>query len=135
MAKPIATKSVKLRRSEADGEVLSLRALNRALLARQMLIERRAMPAAAALEHLVGMQAQSPFPPYFGLWTRLTDFRAEELSELIESRKAVRLSLMRSTIHLVTAKDALTLRPILQSVQDRASIPAADTARRSPAWI
>jgi hypothetical protein len=84
-----------------------------------MLIERGAMSAAAVLEHLVGMQAQSPFPPYFGLWTRITDFRPEELSELIESRKAVRLSLMRSTIHLVTAKDAIELRPILQSVQER----------------
>jgi hypothetical protein len=110
--------------------VLSLRALNRALLARQMLIERRAMPAAEALEHLVGMQAQSPFPPYFGLWTRLEDFQPEELSELIESRKAVRMSLMRSTIHLVTAKDALTLRPILQSVQDRAFYVAS---RHGPA--
>jgi hypothetical protein len=99
---------------------LSLRALNRALLARQMLIERRTMSATDALTHLVGMQAQSPAPPYFGLWTRLTDFEPGELSELIESRKAVRLSLMRSTIHLVTAKDALALRPILQSVHERA---------------
>jgi hypothetical protein len=70
-------------------DVLSLRALNRALLARQMLIERRAMSATAALMHLVGMQAQSPFPPYFGLWTRLENFRAEELSELIENRSSL----------------------------------------------
>jgi hypothetical protein len=111
-------------------DVLSLRALNRALLARQMLIERRAMSATAALEHLVGMQAQSPFPPYFGLWTRLEKFQPEELSELIESRKAVRMSLMRSTIHLVTSKDALALRPILQSVQDRAFYVAS---RHGPA--
>lgn len=98
---------------------LSCRALNRALLARQMLLDRAAMPAARALEHLVGMQAQSPIPPYFGLWTRIKDFRAGELSTLIEQRKAVRLSLMRSTIHLVTVEDALALRPVLQSVQER----------------
>jgi hypothetical protein len=84
-----------------------------------MLIERQKMSAMDALTHLVGMQAQAPFPPYFGLWTRLVDFRPEELSGLIENRKAVRLSLMRSTIHLVTAKDAIELRPILQSVQER----------------
>jgi hypothetical protein len=78
-----------------DTEVLSLRALNRALLARQMLLERKTMAVPKALEHLVGLQAQSPTPPYFGLWTRLENFRAEELSDLIERRKAVRMSLMR----------------------------------------
>lgn len=103
----------------ASEGTLSRRALNRALLTRQLLLERAAMPAASALEHLVGIQAQSPLPPYFGLWTRLQDFRAEELSKLIEERKAVRLSLMRSTIHLVTAEDALALRSVVQSVQER----------------
>lgn len=103
----------------AGGEVLSLRALNRALLARQMLLARQKMSAAEALKHLVGMQAQSPSPPYFGLWTRLEKFRAEELSELIETRAAVRMSLMRSTIHLVTAEDALAFRPILQALHEK----------------
>lgn len=112
-------KATRRRRQDVEPGVLSLRALNRALLARQMLIERRAISAAAALEHLVGMQAQSPFPPYFGLWTRLENFQPEELSELIENRKAVRMSLMRSTIHLVIAKDALALRPILQDLHKR----------------
>lgn len=102
----------------ADVPLLTRRALNRALLARQMLLKREAMSAAEALTHLIGLQAQSPAPPYYGLWTRLKDFRAEELSELIESRRAVRMALMRSTIHLVTAEDALALHPVLQSVQE-----------------
>jgi hypothetical protein len=117
--KPAKAAPARTAKPSSAGEVLSLRALNRALLARQMLIERQKMSAMDALTHLIGMQAQAPFPPYFGLWTRLVDFRPEALSELIKNRKAVRLSLMRSTIHLVTAKDAIELRPILQSVQDR----------------
>lgn len=130
MARIYTTQGIKSRRASAKTEILSLRALNRALLARQMLLQREAMGAAEGLEHLVGMQAQSPSPPYFGLWTRLERFRAEELSELIEARKAVRMSLMRSTIHLVTAEDALSLRPVLQSVQERALYVAS---RHGPA--
>jgi hypothetical protein len=101
------------------GDVISRRQLNRALLTRQMLVERHAVSATKALEHLIGLQAQSPTPPYYGLWTRLASFRAEELASLIESRKAVRISLMRSTIHLVTVRDAVALRPVLQAVQER----------------
>jgi hypothetical protein len=103
----------------ASADILSRLQLSRARLARQALLERASLSAAKALEHLVGLQAQSPMPPYFGLWTRLRDFRAEELADLIESRKAVRVSLMRSTIHLVTARDCIALRPVLQSVQER----------------
>src|SRR4051794_27691274 len=101
------------------GNVLSLRALNRALLARQFLLRRAQLSAAETIAHLVGMQAQAPNPPYVGLWTRLDGFRHEELSGLIQNRGAVRIALMRSTIHLVTAEDCLFLRPLLQSVLDR----------------
>ncbi|MEA2146377.1 MAG: hypothetical protein QOG59_1964, partial [Solirubrobacteraceae bacterium] len=63
--------------------VLSLRALNRALLARQLLLARVSMAPGEAVEHLVGMQAQEPQAPYLGLWSRLADFSPEALSELL----------------------------------------------------
>jgi hypothetical protein len=100
-------------------EVLGRRALNRALLARQMLLGPVKLSAAAAIERLVGMQAQAPNLPYVGLWARLQGFRHEELSELIRSRRAVRTSLMRNTIHLVTTQDALGLKPLFQPVHER----------------
>jgi hypothetical protein len=101
------------------GEILGPRALNRALLARQLLLERVSMPALDALEHLVGMQAQAPGPPYVGLWSRVEKFDPAELSDLILNRHAVRIALHRGTIHAVSARDALTLRPLLQPLFDR----------------
>lgn len=100
-------------------KTLSRRDLNRALLARQLLLRRSDMPVLTAVRHLVGLQAQAPNPPYVGLWTRLQSFHHEQLSQLILNRSIVRIALMRSTIHLVTADDCVTLRPILQAVQDR----------------
>ncbi|MFI4978477.1 MAG: winged helix DNA-binding domain-containing protein [Solirubrobacterales bacterium] len=100
-------------------EVLSRRALNRALLARQMLLRPVKLSAAAAIERLVGMQAQAPNLPYVGLWARLQGFSHEELSELMQSRRAVRTSLMRNTIHLVTTEDARRLKPIFQPLHER----------------
>jgi hypothetical protein len=93
---------------------LSTRSLNRALLARQHLLERRPLGVLEIVEQLVGMQAQNPRDPYFGLWSRVTDFDPSALSDLVESRKVVRLQVMRGTIHLTTSGDALGLRPILQ---------------------
>jgi hypothetical protein len=77
------------------------------------------MSALDAIEHLVGMQAQAPFAPYYGLWSRLDGFTGDELSGLLTSRKAVRTVLMRGTIHLVTAKDCHRLRPLVQPALDR----------------
>jgi hypothetical protein len=101
--------------------VLSQRALNRALLERQMLLRRVKLPAADAIERLVGMQAQNPLDPYTALWSRLEGFQPQELSELIAGRGAVRaVMLLRTTIHLVTDRDALRIRALLQPVAERA---------------
>ncbi|ADJ46086.1 hypothetical protein AMES_4261 [Amycolatopsis mediterranei S699] len=95
---------------------MNVRALNRALLARQHLLERTSQPVATMLGNLVGMQAQAPLAPYVGLWTRISGFRPEELAALITGRAAVRGSLMRGTVHLVLAEDARILRPLIQPV-------------------
>lgn len=71
------------------------------------------------IEHLVGMQAQEPRDPYVALWTRLEGFRPEELESLVTGREVVRMTLMRGTIHLLTARDALALRPELGRVPER----------------
>ncbi|HUQ56080.1 winged helix DNA-binding domain-containing protein [Lentzea sp.] len=98
---------------------LSRDQLNRALIERQMLRERADTSALAAIEHLFGIQAQEPKSPYVGLWTRLAGFRPEELEVLLTTKQAVRLLLMRGTIHLVSARDALGLRPHTQLELDR----------------
>jgi hypothetical protein len=105
--------------AKAPAEVVSQRALNRALLGRQFLLERVSRPAAETIEHLVGLQAQVPKVPYVALWTRLQGFQPHVLAELLASRQAVRVPLMRATIHLVTAADCLALRPALQTVLER----------------
>jgi hypothetical protein len=104
--------------STADN-VLGRRALNRALLQRQMLLRRRKLSTTDAIEHLVGMQAQAPNPPYIGLWARVEGFDPNELGRLISGRRAVRIALMRNTVHLVSARDCLRLRPLMKPVIDR----------------
>jgi hypothetical protein len=96
--------------------ILRLRELNRATLARQMLLDREALPVPAAIERLVGLQAQLAQPPYIGLWTRLRDFRREALARLIENRIVIKATLMRATLHLFTAEDYLRFRTTLQPV-------------------
>src|SRR6202050_5839434 len=113
-----------------SAEGLSLRAINRALLARQRLLDRPALPAGGSggaraamvvqtIEHLVGLQAQAPFPPYYGLLSRLDGFRPQDLAARLTDRSVVRIALMRGTIHLVSARDCLPLRRLLQPVIER----------------
>lgn len=98
----------------AHGTVLDRRRLNRAYLARQLLLSRHRMSALEAVEHLVGLQAQAAHPPYVGLFGRLEGFRFGELAELMLQRRAARATLMRGTVHLASARDVLTIRPLVQ---------------------
>jgi hypothetical protein len=100
-------------------DVLGRHAHNRALLDRQLLLRPAGHTVAQAIERLVGMQAQAPLAPYVGLWTRLRDFGHDDLADLITGRQAVRIALMRGTVHLVTADDCRTFRPLLQPLLDR----------------
>lgn len=93
---------------------LSNRTLNRTLLARQLLLERTAMPVVQAVEHLGGLQAQAPVPPYLALWTRLKPFKVDMLSKLVIDRSLVRMTLWRGTLHLISADDVYLMRTALQ---------------------
>ncbi|MGA5067793.1 winged helix DNA-binding domain-containing protein [Streptomyces exfoliatus] len=95
--------------------VLGPRALNRATLARQLLLSRSPMGVTEAVGHLLGLQAQNPKPPYYALAARLDGFRPEQLSALMESRAVARIVTMRSTVHTHTAGDAAALRGLFQS--------------------
>ncbi len=100
-------------------DVLSARALNRATLARQHLLDRTDRSVEQVVADLVGLQAQAPFPPYYGLWSRIAGFAPGDLAGLLEDRTLVRIVVMRGTIHLVTAADCLALRSWMQPVFDR----------------
>lgn len=94
----------------APTTVLDTRALNRATLARQLLLDRADLPVLDAVAHLGGVQAQEPQEPFAGLWSRLRAFDPAALSDLLTGRSVVRTGLMRRTVHLVTADDALAWR-------------------------
>jgi hypothetical protein len=105
--------------AELMSRMLGRRELGRTTLARQLLLERQARSVGDVLEHLVGLQGQVPKVPHVALWNRIAGYDPAELDRLMTSGDAVRTQLMRTTIHTVTTRDALALRPVLQPVLDR----------------
>jgi hypothetical protein len=97
---------------------MTLRELNRATLARQMLLAREKRPLVKAIEHLLGLQAQLPRPPFTGLWSRLDGFTRADLAAAVHKRTVVRATSMRGTIHLMTSADFLKFRDCLQPSLD-----------------
>ncbi|WP_432883800.1 winged helix DNA-binding domain-containing protein [Kribbella sp. CA-245084] len=99
--------------------VLNARAVNRATLARQLLLERANVPAVDVVGRLVGMQGQEAKHPYVGLWTRIDGFEEAQLDQAVTSRDVVRATMFRGTLHLVTAADYLrfrvTVAPVLEA--------------------
>jgi hypothetical protein len=111
--------------------LLTARQLNRATLARQLLLERADLDVVAGTERIGGLQAQEPASPHIGLWTRLARFEPADLDRAIVERRVVKGTLMRSTLHLVSAADYLYLWqaivPMLEGIrrQDRVQAPSA----------
>ena len=99
---------------------LTNRQLNRAALARQMLLTRERTTVADAVERLAGMQAQEPKPPFIGLWTRVDGFRRADLDTALHEREIVRVTLLRGTLHLTRARDYPTQRAVLAPLLEQA---------------
>jgi hypothetical protein len=93
---------------------MTTRELNRATLARQMLLAREVMPATKAVGRLVAMQAQLARPPFVGLWTRLEKFTRDQLIRAVVKKDVVRATSLRGTIHLMTAADFCAFRGAIQ---------------------
>jgi hypothetical protein len=102
-----------VRASGASTEVLSARRLGRSTLARQLLLEPARLGVVEAVERIAGLQAQEPASPYIGLWARLADFDPAQLDRAIGDRRLVKATLMRATLHLVSARDYRALWPAI----------------------
>jgi hypothetical protein len=99
--------------------VLTARELNRALLARQFLLDRSSLPLIATLERIGGLQTQYAPSGYVGLWSRMRNFRRAALTTALEQRRVIQGTLLRSTIHTVSARDYwLFLAAVRQGRQD-----------------
>ena len=110
-------------------ETLSVRALNRATLARQLLLAREPIPVTDAVGRLCGMQAQEPKPPFLGLWTRLDGFTASELHAALHDRSLIRATMMRATLHLMTGTDYTAFRTTMQPMLQDALRVLGDRAK------
>lgn len=111
------TKTAKaVKAAKPAGDVLGPRALNRATLARQMLLAREKVKPAAAIQRLLCLQAQIARPPFVALWSRLDGFMRSSLIAPIDKRQLVRATMMRATIHLMASADYLAFRPVIQPV-------------------
>src|SRR5436309_1941511 len=106
-----------MKTSSVERPVLTLRELNRAMLARQLLLERARIGIVAAIERLAALQAQWSPSPYIALWSRLRDFRREKLWSAIERHEVIRARLMRGTLHLVSARDFYAYAVATQDLQ------------------
>jgi winged helix DNA-binding protein len=139
---PARRASTRARPAPDGAPALTRRALNRATLARQLLLERARLGPVEAVEALAGMQAQAPRPPFIGLWTRLEKLAVADVLEAFEQHRLVRATLMRGTLHWLSAKDyrqlraslqpALTwgMKSILRERADALDLPALEKAAR-----
>lgn len=93
------------RNAEPTAERLSQRRLNRAVLARQLLLERSSLPVERVLEQVAGLQTQYAPSGYIGLWSRMRDFQRPMLTRALETHRVIQATLMRATIHMVSAED------------------------------
>ena len=108
------------RSSSRGGWLVNARELNRATLARQLLLAARADRRREAVDRLGGLQAQEPRPPFVALWSRLEGFERDELGAALRKGTVVRAMLFRATLHLVSRKQYAALRPALDDVMTRA---------------
>ena len=111
----------------ADRKRLSLRAVNRATLDRQLLLRRHEMPARQAVRHLGGLQAQAPLAPYVGLWTRLAGFTTDELSRLLSERTMARAPVIRASFIGRTGGPAIWV-PAVRGTQSACRVRLASLA-------
>src|SRR5881227_1960360 len=115
----------------AEERVLTLRELNRALLARQLLLERRRLGVQQAVEKLCAIQAQWPQSPYIALWTRLEGFRKEQLTRALERHDVVKATLFRITLHITSARDyPYYAAAVLPAARERTSGVTAEQLER-----